>query len=87
MQELFVIGVAAGLIGGLSLWVRDGSVSRQHIPWAWRIALGAVAGLLGAVAVLIPRTDLIPDELEPAIWVIVVTVVSAALVVGTRMRV
>ena len=46
-------------------------------PLASAAALGVVPGLLGATVVLVPRTDLIPDQVEPALWVGLIVVVSA----------
>jgi len=46
-------------------------------PLASAVVLGVVPGLLGAIVVLVPRTDLIPDQVEPALWVALIVVISA----------
>ena len=38
--------------------------------------LGIVPGIIGAVVVLVPRTDLIPDAAEPVLWITVGLVTS-----------
>ncbi len=44
--------------------------------------LGIVPGILGAVVVLVPRTDLVPDTAEPFLWLVVGLIVSGAVIVA-----
>jgi hypothetical protein len=49
-----------------------------------------VPGILGAVIVLVPRTDLIPDSAEPYLWILIGLIASGialiALTVGFARR-
>ena len=38
--------------------------------------LGIVPGILGATIVLVPRTDLVPDDAEPWIWLLIAILTS-----------
>jgi hypothetical protein len=38
--------------------------------------IGIVPGVLGAVVVLVPRTDLVPDTAEPWIWLGIAVIAS-----------
>ncbi len=82
MQQIELALIAAGSLTILVVWfVR----SRAHLmdrPNAVGAMLGIVPGILGAVIVLVPRTDLVPDQAEPFIWLIVVVVVGCVAVIA-----
>lgn len=40
-----------------------------HRPLLVGALFGVVPGIVGAVVVLVPRTDLVPDGAEPFLWV------------------
>jgi hypothetical protein len=68
-----IVGAALLVVAAVAHRYRATLVRR---PLASAAALGIVPGLLGAVVVLVPRTDLIPDQVEPALWVGLIVVVS-----------
>jgi hypothetical protein len=59
-------------------------------PLVFGAMLGFVPGILGAVVVLVPRTDLVPDDAEPGIWIgialVATGIVLASLSVGLARR-
>jgi tetrahydromethanopterin S-methyltransferase subunit C len=81
MQELFVVGSSVAILAGISFAI----MRRPSLGWQGgvpsRAMLGLVAGLLGALIVVIPRTDLVPDNIEPDLWLIVIVGVSALILV------
>ena len=82
--ELFVIAAAAiGLAALLAVRQRNRNAD-THWP---RIVLGVVPGLLGVLLVLVPLSDLVPDQVEGSIWLIVAVVISVVIVIGTIYRV
>lgn len=55
--------------------------ARAHLttrPLAVGAMLGIVPGIVGAVIVLVPRTDLIPDQVEPDLWILIGLIASGA---------
>jgi di/tricarboxylate transporter len=59
--------------------------TRAHLndrPLVIGAILGVVPGILGAVIVLVPRTDLIPDSAEPFLWLLVGLVATAVVLVA-----
>lgn len=59
--------------------------ARAHLtrrPLIIGALLGIVPGILGAVVVLVPRTDLIPDGVEPFLWVLVGLIASGVALVA-----
>ncbi|HEV8280943.1 MAG TPA: hypothetical protein VGQ02_03725 [Candidatus Limnocylindrales bacterium] len=86
MQSL-VIGAITGValilvvVGGVTVLGRRG-----RITWM-QVALGIGVGLLGALLILISRTDLFPDEPEDFFERIAVIAVTVAAVVGTWYRI
>jgi hypothetical protein len=59
--------------------------TRAHLrdrPIAIGAVLGIVPGILGAVIVLVPRTDLIPDSAEPFLWLLVGLVATGIVLVA-----
>jgi hypothetical protein len=68
-----IVGGALLIVAAVAHRYRATIVRR---PLAAAVALGVVPGILGAVVVLVPRTDLIPDQVEPALWVALIVVIS-----------
>jgi len=64
------------------LWLVD----RRRNETPVRLAIGLVPGLVGALAVLAMRTDLVPDELDETVIRIVVIGVTAIALIGTWFR-
>jgi di/tricarboxylate transporter len=59
--------------------------TRAHLrdrPIVIGAILGIVPGILGAVIVLVPRTDLIPDSAEPFLWLLVGLVATGIVLVA-----
>jgi di/tricarboxylate transporter len=82
MQE-----VELGLIvaSTLAILVAIALRTRAHLtdrPLVIGAILGVVPGILGAVIVLVPRTDLIPDTAEPFLWLLVGLVATALVLVA-----
>jgi hypothetical protein len=67
--ELWLI-VAAALAIAVVWTIRARAHLAEH-PLAIGAMLGVVPGLIGAVIVLVPRTDLIPDGVEPLLWILI----------------
>jgi hypothetical protein len=85
MQLAQFAGIGALVVGGLvAMLVRSDTTG-----WARRTLVqmlaGVVIGLLGAFAILIWTTDLVPDNIE---WVglVATIVVAAALALALRLR-
>ena len=51
-------------------------------PLAIGALLGIVPGIIGAVVVLVPRTDLVPDAAEPFLWVTIGLVATGMALVA-----
>ena len=90
MQEVELGLIVASILGHVILWVLR---SRAHLtdrPLAIGALIGIVPGILGAVVVLVPRTDLIPDSAEPFLWILIALIASGialiALTVGFARR-
>jgi hypothetical protein len=48
--------------------------------------LGIVPGLVGAVIILAPRVDLIPDQNENDAWIVAAILITAVAALGTVYR-
>ncbi|HEY3522759.1 MAG TPA: hypothetical protein VGK63_03560 [Candidatus Limnocylindrales bacterium] len=86
MQELFLIAVTLLAIAAVAFQLSVRGLLREH-PAVAVAAAGVVPGAFGAVLVLAPRVDLIPDALEPALWVMalsVLVVVALASLIARR---
>jgi hypothetical protein len=56
-------------------------------PIALGALLGIVPGIIGAVIVLVPRTDLVPDDAEPVVWLAVWLAVGFAVIIAATIGV
>jgi di/tricarboxylate transporter len=59
--------------------------TRTHLndrPLVIGAILGIVPGILGALIVLVPRTDLIPDSAEPFLWLLIGLVATAIVLIA-----
>lgn len=68
MQEIelaLIVGSALALLATVAIRYRTSLVRRPLLLGA---LLGIVPGVLGAIVVIVPRTDLIPDSAEPYVW-------------------
>lgn len=76
MQQLAVWAIVGGALSLLAASAFHNRATLARRPLALGAALGIVPGVLGAIVVLIPRTDLIPDQAEPALWIGLTLLVS-----------
>ena len=76
MQQLEVWLIVGGVLVllGASAFHYRATLARR--PLALGAALGVIPGVLGAAIVLVPRTDLIPDQVEPELWIGLTLLVS-----------
>ena len=90
MQEVELALIGAGALALVVIWAIRGDHHLNRRPTLVGALLGIVPGIIGAVVVLVPRTDLVPDPAEPYLWILVATVatgvVFAALVRGVIRR-
>ena len=90
MQEVELALIGAGALALVVIWAIQGDHHLTRRPAFGGALLGIVPGILGAVVVLVPRTDLVPDPAEPYLWILVATVatgvVFAAVVRGVSRR-
>jgi hypothetical protein len=90
MQEVELGLIVASILGLVVLWVLRSRAHLSDRPLAIGAVIGIVPGILGAVVVLVPRTDLIPDSAEPFLWILIGLIASGialfALTVGFARR-
>lgn len=85
MQEVELALIAAAVLTVVVGWaIRTRAHSSARSLGVGAI-LGIVAGIIGAVVVLVPRTDLIPDGIEPLIWIVIGVVGTAVTVLALTM--
>jgi hypothetical protein len=86
VEVMLLIGASFAMLGAAA--VRMGAMSRNRLVVS--AVLGIIPGLLGAFVALFPRTDLVPDSAEPAIWLVIGTAVTgiilAAATIGLARR-
>jgi len=86
LEVLLIIAAAFVAIGAIALRYGVGTRNRTALG----AMLGIVPGVLGAFVALFPRTDLVPDSAEPAIWIVIATAVTgiilAAATIGFARR-
>lgn len=87
MQLAQFTGLGLIVVGGLlALLLRSSSYGEARNAAVQSLA-GVVIGLLGALAILVWTTDLVPDDIE---WVgtgaVAVSVVALLVIVAVRMR-
>ena len=86
MQTVELFLIAASAIGLAAMFaVRQRHVRESDTHWP-RMLLGIVPGAIGVLLVLVPLSDLIPDQDEGPIWLILAIVASTVIVVGTIYR-
>ena len=76
MQQIelwLIVGGALIIVAAVAHHYR--AMVARH-PVASAVLLGVVPGILGAFVVLVPRTDLLPDQIEPGLWVGLIVVIS-----------
>ena len=86
VQEVELALITAGALAILvAVAVRFRAQLRSR-PVLLGSLLGIVPGILGAVIVLVPRTDLVPDSAEPWIW-LMIAVLTSVIVLAAVSRV
>lgn len=90
MQQVELWLIVASILSIVVLWVLRSRAHLMERPLVIGALIGIVPGLLGALVVLVPRTDLIPDEAEPFLWILIGLIASGialiALTVGFARR-
>ena len=86
MQAFELVLIAAAILvvsAVLAADYRHRSGTDRHLP---KLMLGIVPGLVGAVLILAPRVDLIPDQNENDAWIVAAILITAVAAVGTVYR-
>jgi len=90
MQEVELGLIVASIFAIVALWILRTRAHFAERPLVVGALIGIVPGILGAIVVLVPRTDLIPDGVEPFLWILVGLIASGlaliALSVGFARR-
>lgn len=90
MQQVEIALIVASILTIVVVWAVSSGAHLGKRTVTTGAILGIVPGILGAVIVLIPRTDLIPDGDEPFLWILVgliaTGIVLVALSVGFARR-
>ena len=90
MQKVELALIVVSILALVIVWALRARAHLARRPAAIGALLGIVPGILGAVIVLVPRTDLIPDSDEPFLWILVWLIASGfalfALSVGLARR-
>jgi hypothetical protein len=82
VQEIELALIGAGALAILVVaMLRHRATFARH-PLALGAVVGAVPGIIGAVVVLVPRTDLVPDAAEPFLWLAIGLVASGIAIVA-----
>jgi hypothetical protein len=82
VQELelwLLVAAVLAVVVGAAMRTRA-TLTRR--PLAVGAMLGIIPGILGAVVVLVPRTDLVPDAAEPYLWILIALLSSGAVIVA-----
>jgi hypothetical protein len=87
VQQLEVWLIVGGALTLLATGAFHNRATLARRPLALGAVLGIVPGVLGAMVVLIPRTDLIPDQAEPALWIGLTLLVSGLFLTAIWMGV
>ena len=82
MQEIELWVLAAAVLALMVVWAMRSRATIARHPVAFGSMLGIVPGILGAVLVLVPRTDLVPDSAEPYLWIGIALAASGAAIVA-----
>jgi hypothetical protein len=90
MQEVELGLIVASILALVIIWILRSRPNLTGRPVATGALIGIVPGILGAIIVLVPRTDLIPDSAEPFLWILIGLIASGialiALTVGFARR-
>lgn len=82
MQQVELWLIVGAVLAVVVLWaMRSRTVMARH-PLLLGALLGIVPGILGAIVVLVPRTDLVPDATEPYAWVLIGLIASGAAILA-----
>jgi hypothetical protein len=71
VQEVELWLIVASILAIVAVWVLRARAHLSERPLAIGALIGIVPGILGAIVVLVPRTDLIPDGAEPFLWILI----------------
>lgn len=82
MQEIELALIGAGALAILVVAVLRARATLARHPLAIGALLGIVPGIIGAVVVLVPRTDLVPDAAEPFLWLTIGLVATGMALVA-----
>ena len=85
VQEVELALITAGALAILVAVAVRFRVHLRSRPILLGSLLGIVPGILGAVIVLVPRTDLVPDSAEPWIW-LTIAVLTSVIVLAAVSR-
>lgn len=86
VQALQLVLIASVILLAVAvLAVQHRRITVADRPWP-RLLLGVVPGVIGAVVILVSRTDLVPDEFENDLWLVVAVVITAGAALGTVYR-
>lgn len=82
VQNIELWLLAAAVLGVAVAWSIHSRATLARRPLVVGALLGIIPGVLGAVVVLVPRTDLVPDAAEPYLWLLIGLVASGAVIVA-----
>lgn len=80
MQVVELALIGAGALALVVAWAIRGDHQLTRRPALGGALLGIAPGIIGAVVILVPRTDLVPDPIEPYLWILVATVATVIVV-------
>jgi hypothetical protein len=90
MQELELGLIVAAILAIVAVSIMRTRAHLAERPLTVGALIGVVPGILGAIIVLVPRTDLIPDSAEPYLWILIGLIATGialiALSVGLARR-
>ena len=82
MQGIELALIVASAIALLTVAAVRYRLRLSQRPRVLGALLGIVPGVLGAIIVLVPRTDLIPDSAEPYLWLLLGLLASGIAIVA-----
>jgi hypothetical protein len=85
MQEVELALIVASILALVIIWILRSRASLTDRPVATGALIGIVPGILGAIIVLVPRTDLIPDSAEPFLWIVIGLIASGIVLIALTM--
>jgi hypothetical protein len=87
VQEIELALIVASIFAIVIVSVLRSRAQLTERPLATGALIGIVPGILGAVIVLVPRTDLIPDTAEPFLWILVGLIASGIALIAISVAV